>query len=310
MGSGSSTPSNVSDFTRPDNSSSSSSTFETTNYTVNLQTGRRLALLMGNNYTGTDNELRGCIADANRMKDMLTPWGFTCTVMTDLAPLNLKITRANILSMFNLFLTSLDTDDTLVIYYSGHGSLSNDSSGDEGSFGKDSVIIPVDYETTGAIKDDTIRTELLKATKGKVFCFFDSCNSGSVCDLRYNIFSSIYRTIINLNPIFDPKTWAKTFTFAENTTYPETNTDVLSLSGSRDSQYSFEIQDASGNYGGAMTFALISVLRKETPSILLSELFSKINVKLASWGITNQNPQFMSGKTFNDTLTFAQYMRI
>ena len=310
MGSGSSTPSNVSDFTRPDNSNSSSSTFETTNYTVNLQTGRRLALLMGNNYTGTDNELKGCIADANRMKDMLTPWGFNCTVMTDLAPGNLKVTRANILNMFNIFLNSLDTNDTLLIYYSGHGSLTKDTSGDEGDFGKDSLIIPVDYNTSGAIKDDIIRTELLRATKGKVFCFFDSCNSGSVCDLRYNIFSSIYRTIINLNPIFDPNTWAKTFTFAENTTYPETNTDILSLSGSRDSQYSYEIQDSSGNYGGAMTFALITILRKETPSILLSELFSKINVKLASWGITNQNPQFMSGKTFNDTLTFANYMRI
>jgi hypothetical protein len=244
------------------------------------------------------------------MKDMLTTWGFTCTVMTDLASNDLKVTRQNILDKFNSFLTTLDTNDTLVIYYSGHGALETDTSGDEGSFGKDSVIIPIDYTTAGFIRDDTIRTELLKASKGNVFCFFDSCNSGSVCDLRYNIFSSIYRTIINLNPIFDPKTWAKTFTFATNTNYPETNTNVLSLSGSRDSQFSYEIRDTSGNYGGAMTFALISVLRKETPSILLSELFSKVNVKLASWGITAQNPQFMSGKTFDETFTFSNYMRI
>jgi hypothetical protein len=72
---------------------------------------------------------------------------------------------------------SLDNNDTLVIYYSGHGSLVNDTNNDELS-GKDSVIVPIDYKSAGYIKDDTIRIELLKATKGNVFCVFDSCNSG------------------------------------------------------------------------------------------------------------------------------------
>jgi hypothetical protein len=36
----------------------------------------------------------------------------------------------------------------------------------------------------------------------------------------------------------------------------------------------------------------------------------KVKAKLASWGITGQTPQLMSGKTFDDSLTFAQYMRI
>jgi hypothetical protein len=309
MGSGSSTLSNVTDYNKPDNSSSSS-TFETTPYTVNVQSGQRLAILMGNNYTGTDNELKGCIADVNRMKDLLQTWGFTCVIMTDLASDSLKMTRQNILNILDVTLSGLDTNDTCIVYYSGHGSLITDSSGDEGVFGKDSVIIPVDYKTNGIISDDTIRQQLLKATKGNVFSIFDSCNSGSVCDLRYNIFSNIYRAIVSLHPVLNPENWVKTFSFAENTTYAETNTNVLSLSGSRDSQFSYEIQDASGNYGGALTFALISVLRKETPTILLSELFAKVKTKLASWGITNQNPQFMSGKTFNETFTFSNYMRI
>lgn len=309
MGSGSSTLSNVSDgFNKPD-TASSSSTFETTPYSVNTQPGQRIAILMGNNYTGTSNELRGCIADANRMKEMLQSWGFTCVVMTDLESGSLKVTRQNILNILNVTLSNLDTNDTCLIYYSGHGSLVNDPSGDEGSFGKDSVIVPIDYQSSGIISDDTIRQQLLKATKGNAFCIFDSCNSGSVCDLRYNIFSSIYRTIVSLNPVLNPEHWTKTFSFAENTTYAETNTNILSLSGSRDSQFSYEIQDASGNYGGALTFALITVLRKETPALLISDLFAKVKTKLSSWGIT-QNPQLMSGKTFDDTTTFANYMRI
>lgn len=310
MGSGSSTLSNVSDgFNKPD-TNSSNSTFETTAYTPNVQSGQRLAILIGNNYTGTNNELRGCIADANRMKDMLQTWGFTNIIMTDLASGSLKATRQNILNILDVTLSGLDTNDTCVIYYSGHGSLINDSGGDEGSFGKDSVIVPIDYQTSGVISDDTIRQQLLKATKGNSFCIFDSCNSGSVCDLRYNIFSSIYRAVVSLNPLLNPENWAKTFSFAENTNYVETNTNILSLSGSRDNQFSYEIQDASGNYGGALTFAFITVLRKETPSILISDLFAKVKTKLSSWGITNQNPQLMSGKTFDETLTFANYMRI
>jgi len=309
MGSGSSTLSTVSDLSKPD-TSSSGATFETTSYTVNVQSGQRLAILIGNNYTGTENQLRGCIADTNRMKDMLQTWGFSCVLMTDLVSGSLKATKQNILNILDVTLSGLDTNDTLIIYYSGHGSLVSDSSGDEGSFGKDSVIVPIDYKTAGIISDDTIRQQLLKATKGNAFCVFDSCNSGSVCDLRYNIFSSIYRTIVSLHPVLNPEHWTKSFSFAENTNYVETNTNVLSLSGSRDSQFSFEIQDGSGNYGGALTFALISVLRKETPAILISDLFAKVKTKLASWGITNQNPQLMSGKTFNETITFANYMRI
>jgi hypothetical protein len=312
MGSGSSTLSNVTDYSKPDtgSSGSSNSTFETTPYTVNIQSGQKIAILMGNNYTGTNNELRGCIADTTRMKEMLQSWGFTCIVMTDLESGSLKVTRQNILNILDVTLSGLDTNDTCIVYYSGHGSLLNDTSGDEGSFGKDSVIIPIDYKTSGIITDDTIRQQLLKATKGNAFCIFDSCNSGSVCDLRYNIFSSIYRAIVSLHPVLNPENWTKTFSFAENTNYAETNTNILSLSGSRDSQFSFEIQDASGNFGGALTFALISVLRKETPSVLISDLFAKVKTKLASWGITNQNPQLMSGKTFDETFTFSNYMRI
>jgi hypothetical protein len=309
MGSGSSKPSAElsSNFNKPGGGLSTYNGL--VSYVPTVPTGRRLALIMGNNYTGTVNELRGCINDANKINTILTTWGFTCNVMTDLKSGDLKTTKDNILSKMDTLLSSLDTNDTLVIYYSGHGSIVNDNNSDE-IYGKDSVIVPSDYSTSGFISDDTIRTYLLKATKGNVFCVFDSCNSGSVCDLRYALLANVYRTILSNKKFYDPKEWSKAIDFVTNTNYNETNTQIISLSGCADNQLSYEIQDSSGNWGGALTFALISALNSETPKVSIVNLVIKVRALLSTWG-RNQTPSLMSGKSFSDeTLKFSDYIGI
>jgi hypothetical protein len=310
MGSGSSKPTSIplaSDFNKPGGNSISVQSL--ISYVPTPPTGKRLALIMGNNYTGTNNELSGCINDANKIKNILSAWGFTTTLMTDLASGDLKITYANILSKLDSHLTSLDTNDTLVIYYSGHGSLVNDTNNDELS-GKDSVIVPIDYKSAGYIKDDTLRTELLKATKGNVFCVFDSCNSGSVCDLRYALLATVYRTIISTKKFYDPKEWKKSIDIATNTNYPETNTQIISLSGSSDTQFSYEIQDSNGNWGGALTYALINTLSVQTPKVTITDLVIKVRTLLNSWG-RPQTPSLMSGQAFADeNLKFSEFIGI
>jgi hypothetical protein len=272
--------------------------------------GKNKALVMGCNYTGTGNKLQGCIADSNRVVTLLTSWGFTCTQMTDLASGALQMTKANILDKLSEFLSGLAADESLIIYYSGHGSLVSDTTGDEGG-SSDSVIVPVDYLTAGFIKDDEIRTELLKATQGKVFCFFDSCNSGSVCDLRFNILSSTYRSILSTKRFYDPKEWNFVFKLFENTNYTPTNTQIISLSGSRDSQLSYEIYDSvSKSYGGAMTFAAIQVLKQNTPKIKITEFASKVITLLSAWGYGIQTPQLMTGQTFDQNTLFSDYIGV
>ena len=271
MGSGSSKPSAElsSDFNKPGNGLATSGGI--LSYVPVAPNGRRLALIMGNNYTGTRNELRGCINDANKINTIFTGWGFTCTLMTDLKSGDLKTTKDNILNKMDTLLSNLDTNDTLIIYYSGHGALLFDNNDDEVS-GKDSVIVPLDHSTSGFITDDTIRTYLLKATKGNVFCVFDSCNSGSVCDLRYALLANVYRTILSTKRFYDPKEWAKSIDFVTNTKYNETNTQIISLSGCADNQLSYEIQDSSGNWGGALTFAFISTLNSQTPILTITSI--------------------------------------
>jgi hypothetical protein len=272
--------------------------------------GKNKALVMGCNYSGTDNKLQGCIADSNRVIALLTPWGFTCTQMTDLASGDLKMTKANILAKLSEFLSTLAADEYLIIYYSGHGALVTDTSGDEDG-GSDSVIVPVDHLTAGIIKDDEIRLELLKATAGKVFCFFDSCNSGSICDLRFNILSSTYRSIISTKRFYDPKEWNTVFKLFENTNYAPTNTQVLSLSGSRDSQLAFEIFDnKSKSFGGVMTFAALEVLKTNTPKIKITDFASKVIALVNSWGYSSQTPQLMSGQTFDQDTLFSNYIGV
>jgi hypothetical protein len=309
MGSGSSKPSVElsSDFNKPGGGLSTYNGL--VSYVPALSTGRRLALIMGNNYTGTKYQLRGCINDANKINTVLNNWGFTCTVMTDLKSGDLKTNKDNMLNKMDILLSGLDTNDTLVIYYSGHGSLVPDNNSDE-IYGKDSVIIPSDYSSSGYINDDTIRTYLLKATKGSVFCVFDSCNSGSVCDLKYSLLANVYRTILSTKRFYDPKEWTKAIDFVTNTNYSETNTQIISLSGCADNQLSYEVQDSSGNWGGALTFALISALNSETPTASIVNLVIKIRALLTTWG-RNQTPSLMSGKSFSDeNLRFSDYIGI
>jgi hypothetical protein len=188
--------------------------------------------------------------------------------------------------------------------------LVNDTSGDE-SGGKDSVIIPFDIGTAGSITDDELRTQLLKATQGKVFCFFDSCNSGSICDLRFNILSSTYRAILSTKRFYDPKEWKSVVKLFENTTYAPTNTQVLSLSGSRDEQLSWERYSPKyKSWGGAMTFAALDILNSETPKIKITDFASKVIALINSWGYGDQTPQLMSGMSFDQNTLFSDYIGV
>lgn len=298
MGSGSSKP------------STAVLTNSNTPYTSSAIPGKVKALVIGINYTGTGNELKGCISDANKVSSLLASWGYSVTRMTNLESGDLQATKANILSKLDFLLSGLTDGDSLVIYYSGHGALISDNSGDEGG-SSDSVIVPSDYASAGMIKDDELRTQLLKATQGKVFCFFDSCNSGSMCDLRFNILSSTYRSILSTKRFYDPKEWNLVFKLFENTNYAPTNTPVLSLSGSRDSQLSFEIYDSvSRSFGGAMTFAALKILNSETPKIKITDFTSKVIALLSSWGYGNQTPQLMSGMTFDQNTLFSDYIGV
>ena len=75
------------------------------------------ALLVGINYTGTSNELFGCINDVNCIKERISTQGFTSiNTITDLT--TTKPTRDNILKEFKNFLANSQAGDLLYFLYS------------------------------------------------------------------------------------------------------------------------------------------------------------------------------------------------
>ena len=77
MGSGSSKPSSTSGGIDKPLNDLLINNLNVVNYTPNAPTGARKAFIVGINYTGTKNQLNGCINDANNIRTLLSSWGFS-----------------------------------------------------------------------------------------------------------------------------------------------------------------------------------------------------------------------------------------
>ena len=222
------------------------------------------ALLVGINYVGTQNELRGCINDINNVAAYLQGVrGYPSNsfiVMSDVAARN--PTRANILAGFQELLQGVRAGDELWFHYSGHGALQQDTNGDEES-GADSCICPLDFNQTGFITDDVIRSVLaaLVPAGARLFIVLDSCHSGTGCDLRYKYDDSSYLINAAASPsAYDPNAWALRQTSYEYKRYAKTAGEAFCISGCQDSQTSADAFLA-GKAAGALTFCLLQALK-------------------------------------------------
>jgi len=228
------------------------------------------ALLVGINYQGSSSALYGCINDTVSMKERLLSKGFVCKTITD--ETDVKPTRMNILNAFKQLLMNAVDGDQLFFLYSGHGTSISDQSGDEIDR-KDEAIIPSDKKR---ILDDELKSLLRYVKKGvTLFAMFDSCNSGTVLDLKYNYMDRI--------------TGGNTVT-----TNSETIGKVYMLSGCRDNQTSADafIQNKSQ---GAMTWSLLESLKTITT---WRQLLQSMRNLLKKDGYS-QVPQLSSGKALN-----------
>lgn len=94
---------------------------------------------------------------------------------------------------------SCQPGDSLVFYYSGHGSRERDFDGDEID-GFDEMLCPVDYKTAGKISDDEINATIVRPLPpgAKLHAIVDTCFSGSIIDLSY--LSRMNRLVISSIP--------------------------------------------------------------------------------------------------------------
>jgi len=226
----------------------------------------RRALLVGINYLGTSIQLNGCINDINNIGSYLYTFRKydSFIVMTDNA--EQKPTRANIIAGFAALLKGAAAGDELWFHYSGHGSLTCDTSGDEES-GTDSCICPIDFKRSGYITDDIIRNNLAALVpKGvRLYIVLDACHSGTGCDLRYKYDDSSYLTnkLTTLPSKYITTDWSLQQTNYEFKRYNKTTGEVFCISGCQDTQTS---EDAyiEGQFAGALTYLLLTCLRNNS----------------------------------------------
>jgi hypothetical protein len=244
--------------------------------------GEKKALLIGINYTGTQNELFGCINDVNCIKERISKEGFNnISIMTDITSLN--PTKNNILNEFKNLLINSQAGDLLFLLYSGHGSYTLDRNNDE-TTGYDQLIVPCDFN---AILDDELKSIIQTHLKPNVtlFAMFDSCFSGSVLDLRYQYMDSLN---------YD--------NFTENSKQSETQGNVFMISGCSDYQTSADAV-INNKASGAMTWSLLEAI-KQKPNCSWRELIKSMR-NLLKTSQFDQIPQFSSGTFENiDTKVF------
>ncbi len=239
------------------------------------------ALLIGINYYDTPSiQLNGCINDVVNMRNMLIDaYGYSSEniiVLRDDSS-NSKPTLANIMKSLNALISQSKSLSEIWIHYSGHGSQIQDMNGEE-SDSLDEIIVPCDYYTGGFITDDIIYG-IVRQSLCKTVLIFDSCNSGTVCDLMWN---------------FNANISSKQLTITKTNNNNILNQNIICLSGCRDEQSSADVYNVSSQqYCGAMSNAIMECLRWNKHNVDVKKLFIDVVSFMLKNGFT-QIPQLSS----------------
>ncbi|MCX7012470.1 MAG: caspase family protein [Candidatus Sumerlaeota bacterium] len=139
----------------------------------------RYALLVGiNKYP--ECPLNGCVGDAERVEKLIQS-KFDFTGADTLFLKDEEATRKGILAAIDKQLINKSKEgDTVLFYYSGHGTSVPDVNGDEED-GMDEAICPIDCieDFHKVILDDELGAIITKLDKRQVVFIFDSCHSGT-----------------------------------------------------------------------------------------------------------------------------------
>lgn len=263
---------------------------------INPTTIAKKGLLVGINYTGTNNALNGCINDTQNLEHFLVKNNYFTSdeliFMNDFKTDNLYPSKVNMMGQIDQLVAfaNANTDKKVYLFfaYSGHGYHINDTNGDEAD-GQDEVLCPIDCDQNGFIVDDELRSCFIDKLGSNVtlVVLTDACHSGTVLDLKYTY---------NCD---------KKNTYTVQGKVADTKCNVILISGCRDNQTSADayIADAEtkiNEYQGAMTAAFLLNY--------VDEISTKKLVKnMRDWLSANryrQVPQVSSGKFIDISLPF------
>lgn len=237
------------------------------------------ALLIGCNYPNQSNRLYGCINDviniANTLVDAFDYDLNNITVLRDDSKSSNNVpTRSNIMNHLNALANNSGHLSEIWIHYSGHGSQIRDNNKDEND-NLDEIIMPTDFKNAGSITDDDIFNILKNiSSRCRVILCFDSCHSGSICDLTYGF-----------------QTNGTPFTMSNKKL---TNPNLYCFSGSKDAQTSADTySNIESRNVGAFTTVFLYCLRLNHFNVDAVKLYADI-CKLITANGFQQIPQFSS----------------
>jgi len=240
---------------------------------------KKIAILIGINYIGSQVQLAGCQNDVIKMKDVLMKnYGYkneNIYMLVD-RPEFIQPTASNIIAQLNwlYLLSAKEVIGEIYVHYSGHGTSIIDRDRDE-TDGKDECIVPVDYTKSGIISDDIIYSFLskIKQVEKKIIWVFDSCNSASCTDLPYSF------VIDNKNKI--------TKQILSKRKPITNNNNIFVLSGCLDAKVSYDVVELDGTPCGLLSYNLRKTLEKFNYTCTISQLL--INIK-SGFGNLDQAP--------------------
>ncbi|MDR6920814.1 caspase family protein [Chryseobacterium sp. 2987] len=246
-------------------------------------------------------DLNGCINDARDMANTLVICGFNPSKIKILT--NQNATRANILNYLKALINSSSKGDSLVFYYSGHGTRVANIGADLEIDGLDEAICPHDYATAGVIRDDDFKAVLDKLKAGvNMEVIFDCCYSGTgTRKMDLGIESELtFETARYIPPMLEDEfymTYASEIKASGNSKKANIITKALVpvaglnhtlWAACKDNQVSME-GNMSGQIRGYFTYHFCKVLRATNGNVIRKTLDRQVAVALAAMGAAQIN---------------------
>lgn len=218
--------------------------------------GRKRAVLCGVTYNGHRKKLEASVHNVRSMQQLLVnklgfPYASIC-ILTEEESDHYRIpTKRNIEEALRWLVQGCQSGDSLMFYYSGHGSQVRDKNGDEID-GYDEALCPVDYRVAGKILDDEINATIVAPLPYGVtlHSVIDTCFSGTVLDLPF-------LCKINQDGFY---MWEE----HQLTNKGTSGGRALCISACADHQNSADTSAFTGNAIGALTFSFIEAMETES----------------------------------------------
>jgi len=227
---------------------------------------KKRALIVGINYVGTGNDLKGCINDANNVNEFLKSQGFDDIKLV----LEQEATTAGIKAGLEWLVSGAQPGDMLYFHYSGHGSQLPSKIETDGF---EEIICPFDLNWRDkVITDDTLRQIFNKVPGGvNTTLFLDCCHSGTMLDQTQSLAETRdlqakpkkTRKKKDSRYLKPPASVLKKLADRELVdwqTSKDVNKDALLIAGCQENQTSADAF-IDGTYQGAATASMLKIMK-------------------------------------------------